>query len=310
MYVTESQVIQHLPVPECVEVLRNAFSKRFVNIPRYRLKSQNSLLHVMSASIPEMDIMGLKAYGTSRSGGSFAVLLYQESTGTLLAVFEADALGQIRTGAASGLASDFLASPVAENGCIIGTGFQAETQLLAMDAVRTLKQIRIYSRSTERRKEFVRKMQSRVRAELIDSASAEESVRNADLITTITSSKQPVLNGEWIKQGCHVNAAGSNWAEKAEIDPIAVQRASLICVDHKEQAKIESGDLIQAIHDSSGWDKIRELSEVVQGKFRRESPTQITLFKSNGIAMEDIAAAFHIYAKLKAESFPHESHHS
>ena len=147
IYINEDQVKRLLPVNECIEVLRNAFSLEYFNIPRYRLKSKNSLLHVMSASIPSLMVMGLKSYGTSRGGGSFAVLLFDEPTGELLAMFEADALGQIRTGAASGLATDLLANRNASIGAVIGTGFQAETQLLAIDAVRNFDEIRIFSRS-------------------------------------------------------------------------------------------------------------------------------------------------------------------
>src|SRR5438874_87326 len=135
-------------VPRCIEVLREAFAQDFINIPRYRLKSESSLLHVMSASIPSLGVMGLKTYGTAREGAAFVVLLFQEKTGALLAVIEADALGQIRTGAASGLATDLLARSDSKIGAVIGTGFQAETQLLAIDSVRKLQSIRIFSRDS------------------------------------------------------------------------------------------------------------------------------------------------------------------
>src|SRR3989304_9339435 len=163
---SEAQVKELLSVEDCIGVLRRAFSMEFTNIPRYRLKSENSLLHVMSASIPELGVMGLKAYGTSKNGGNFAVLLFEETSGSLLAVVEADALGQIRTGAASGLATDLLARTDARIGAIIGTGFQAETQLLAIDSVRQFAQIHVYSRSAENRKQFIERMQKEVRAEL------------------------------------------------------------------------------------------------------------------------------------------------
>src|SRR5262245_43086873 len=124
MYITETQVRDLLSVPDCIEVLREAFALDFVNIPRYRLKSKNSLLHVMSASIPDLGVMGLKSYGTNQNAATFAVLLFDEKTTVLLAVIEADALGQIRTGAASGLATDLLANPNSAIGAVIGTGYQ------------------------------------------------------------------------------------------------------------------------------------------------------------------------------------------
>jgi ornithine cyclodeaminase/alanine dehydrogenase-like protein (mu-crystallin family) len=297
LYITEEQVRQHLSVNECIDVLRNAFAHEIINIPRYRLKSTHSLLHVMSASIPDLGIMGLKAYGTSKSGASFAVLLFAEATGELLSVIEADALGQIRTGAASGLATDLLANADAKIGAVIGTGFQAETQLRAICHARKFEVVRIYSRSAENRKSFIRRMQNQVDTVLQDAPGGEQCAAGADVICTITGSKTPVLMGEWLKSGCHVNAAGSNWASKRELDDEAVRRASLICVDHLEQSRIESGDLIHALQD---WSNVVELGDVVRGISRRKSPDDITLFKSNGIAAEDIAAAQYLYQKLSA----------
>lgn len=294
MQITEDQVRQYLSVPECIEVLRDAFGREYVNIPRYRLKSRNSLLHVMSASIPDLNIMGLKSYGTSPTGVEFAVLLFEESTGKLMAVFEANALGQIRTGAASGLATDLLSRKDAAIGAVIGTGFQGETQLLAIDAVRSFREIRVYSRSEQNRREFVSRMQPRVRAKLRAVDSAEQCARDADVICTITSSREPVLFGEWLKPGCHINAAGVNWHNKREIDEECVRRAGLIVVDSLEQNKIESGDLLGLVD----WKNVHELTDVVKGIVRRASDDRITLFKSGGIALEDIAAALFIYRKV------------
>jgi ornithine cyclodeaminase/alanine dehydrogenase-like protein (mu-crystallin family) len=278
--------------------LRDAFARPFINIPRYRLKSEHSLLHVMSASIPDLGVMGVKSYGTSRDGGQFAFLLFSEPDGKLLAVIEADALGQIRTGAASGLATSLLASSESQVAAIIGTGFQAETQLRAIDAVLKLKQVRVYSRDPKNREAFIQKMKSATNAELTAANSAEECVRGADVICTITNSRDPVVSGEWLKEGCHINAAGSNWSNKRELDETAVRRCAFICVDHVEQSRIESGDLIQAF-DGQDWDRVAELSEVVRGKKGRSSREQITLFKSHGIAVEDVAAANYIYRKLR-----------
>jgi len=293
--ISEEQVQRLLPVRDCIEVLRNAFGLEYINIPRYRLKSHNSLLHVMSASIPSLFVMGLKSYGTSRSDASFAVLLFDEPSGKLLAVLEADALGQIRTGAASGLATDLLANPDARVGAVIGTGFQAETQLLAIDAVRKFGEIRVFSRRAEARAEFIDKMQSRVSTRLVNASSAQEAVTDADVICTITSAKDPVVEGGWIKAGAHINAAGSNSVSRREIDENAVRRATFICTDDVQQAEIESGDLTAVLQD---WSNVRELQEVVKGRCGRTSPEEITLFKSNGIAVEDVAAAHYVYSRF------------
>ena len=298
IYVNESQVKQILSVKECIEVLRNAFRLEYINVPRYRLKSKNSLLHVMSASIPSLLVMGLKSYGTSRGGGSFVVLLFDEPSGELLAVFEADALGQIRTGAASGLATDLLANRDATYGAILGTGFQAETQLLAIDAVRNFSEIRIYSRREESRGDFIEKMQPQVRARLVNVSSPEQAVRGADVICTITSSKDPVVEGKWLKPGAHINAAGSNSLARKELDAEAVRSAALICTDDREQSKIEAGDLAGLLTDEE-WSRVAELPDVVKEKSQRRTPEEITIFKSNGIALEDVASAHYIYSRIK-----------
>ena len=292
---SEAQVKELLSVEDCIGVLRRAFSMEFTNIPRYRLKSENSLLHVMSASIPALGVMGLKAYGTSKNGGNFAVLLFEETSGSLLAVFEADALGQIRTGAASGLATDLLANQDARVGAVIGTGYQAETQLLAIDAVREFREIRVFSRSADGRRAFLDSVRKKARAPLVEVGSAEECAREADVICTITSSKEPVLRGKWLKPGCHINAAGVNWANRRELDEAAIQRSDMIVVDHLEQSKRESGDLIAI--SGFDWTRVIELSDVVRRKIPRFSKDQITLFKSNGIAMEDVAAAHYVLSR-------------
>lgn len=298
LHITEEQVRQALPVRDCIEVLRDALSREYVNIPRYRLKSDNSLLHVMSASIPSLGVMGLKSYGTSKAGTSFAVLLFDEKSGALLSVLEANALGQIRTGSASGLATDLLARKDARVGAVIGAGFQAETQLLAIDSVRDLQEVRIFSRNPEKRKAFIEKMSGRVRCVLQEGTSAEYCIRGADIVCTITSSSEPVVLGSWLKEGCHINAAGGNWAAKRELDESAIRKCDLICVDSREQARIESGDLIPVVQD---WNKLIELSDLLKGKTGRTAAKEITLFKSLGIAAEDVAAANHVYRSVSGQ---------
>jgi ornithine cyclodeaminase/alanine dehydrogenase-like protein (mu-crystallin family) len=243
--------------------------------------------------------MGLKAYGTSKLAATFAVLLFDEKTCALLAVLEADRLGQIRTGAASGLATDLLAVKDAKIGAIIGTGYQAETQLMAIDAVRRFSEIRIYSRSAEGRKIFISTMQDKIRrsVKLVDSSSAESAARDADVICVITSSREPVLFGSWLKPGCHINAAGVNWSNKREIDEQCVRKASLIVADNREQSKIEAGDLTHVLSELE-WENVAELKDLVKGRVGRQSLQDITLFKSNGIAAEDVAAAHYIVGKL------------
>jgi ornithine cyclodeaminase/alanine dehydrogenase-like protein (mu-crystallin family) len=251
----------------------------------------------MAAGDPVHGYIGMKLYTVVRGVARFVVPLFRSTTGEMAALVEADALGQLRTGAASGVATKYLARADARAACIIGTGYQARTQLEAVAGVRRLKQVRAFGRDPERREKFCREMSERIGVAVEASASGEEAVRGADIIITATPATKVVLEGAWLAPGVHVNAMGANWAQKRELDSAAVARADKIYVDSIEQAEMEAGDLIQAFGDEqSRWDSVRELSQIVAGRERgRSSEKEITLFKSNGIATWDLAAAVRVY---------------
>ncbi|MGH9825408.1 MAG: ornithine cyclodeaminase family protein, partial [Blastocatellia bacterium] len=234
---------------------------------------------------------------SSRDGLRFMIPLFQAKSGELLALIQADYLGQMRTGAASGFATKLLARPDARTLGIIGTGLQSCTQLEAVTAVRKIERIRAFGRDPERRGLFAREMQQKlgVPVEAVDSA--EEAVHDADILITSTTASQPVVSGKWLRAGTHINAIGANFPQKAELDTDAVNRCDAIFVDSREQSKLEAGDLIQAFQgDHSRWEKVRELADLVAGRVEgRTSLEQITLFKSNGIAIEDVVTAGRIY---------------
>jgi len=247
--------------------------------------------------------MGAKLYSVARGKASFVVLLYSAVTGELAAIIEADQLGRLRTGAATGIATKYMARADASVAAIIGTGGQARTQIEAVSHVRKLKSIRAYGRDPLRRANFCREMSEKLGMPFTPSASAEEAVRGADIVITMTNSATPVVFGQWISPGAHVNAAGSNWAQKRELDEAAVTRADVLAVDSVEQSKIESGDLIQAFAaDPSRWDKVIEVGQIVAGKQPgRTSEDQVTLFKSNGIATWDIAVAARVLERAEKQ---------
>jgi len=200
---------------------------------------------------------------------------------------EANYLGQIRTGAASGYATDVLAAPGPATLAILGSGFQARTQLDAIREVRPLTDVRVWSRSKEKREKFAAETGARA----VDSA--EEAVRGAGIVVTATWSKDPVLEAAWVQPGAHVNAMGSNQAQRRELPSDLIARADLIAVDSIEVAKIESGDLLLAPVDFND-PRIVELSQVE----RRPEGNPVTVFKSNGLGVEDVAAAAYVYEKL------------
>jgi ornithine cyclodeaminase/alanine dehydrogenase-like protein (mu-crystallin family) len=279
------------------EVLRDQAEGQAANRPRCRVAVPTSQLHVLAAGDRRLGVYGLKAYTASRKGARFLVLLYESESGDLLAMIEADRLGQMRTGAASGVATKYMARESADTVGIFGAGWQAESQLMAVCAVRLIKSIKVYSRSQEHREAFARKMTSLLRVEISAAQSPEEAVRGQSMIITATSAREPVLKGEWIEPGTHLNVAGSNFLSKAEVDVETIRRANVIAVDSIEQSKLEAGDLLPAIDRGViSWESVTELGRIVAGRDAgRTSDDDITLFKSNGIALEDISTALRVY---------------
>ena len=279
------------------EGLRDQAEGEATNRPRYRVAMPTSQLHVMAAGDKRLGVYGLKTYTVSRKGARFLVLLYDAANGDMLAMIEADRLGQMRTGAASGVATKYLARDAADVVGVYGSGWQAESQILAICAARQLRQVRVYSRNADKRAAFVRRMQALVRCEVVAVEQPEEAARGCSIIVTATTSREPVLKGEWVEAGTHINAAGSNFLSKAEIDVEAVRRAAVIAVDSIEQSRLEAGDLLPALDRGViSWESVTELGHIIAGHAKgRIRDDQITLFKSNGIALEDITTASHIY---------------
>jgi len=298
----EADVRALLTMPMALEAveesLRQQGNGELALHPRRRLKlPDNALLHYMAAGDPIHGFIAMKLYTSVRGVVRFVVPLFRSATGEMAALIEADALGQIRTGAATGIATKYLANANARAAGIIGTGYQARTQLEAVAAVRKLERVRAFGRDTERRAQFCREMSARIGVEAEPVDSGEKAVRGADIVITATSAMKIVLEGPWLSPGVHVNAIGANWAQKRELDNAAVARADEIVVDSIEQAKMEAGDLILAFaNDAARWDAVRELGGIVAAKIPgRTAENQITLFKSNGIAAWDLSVAVRVY---------------
>jgi ornithine cyclodeaminase/alanine dehydrogenase-like protein (mu-crystallin family) len=302
LLLTEKDVTELLDVDTAIaaveEVLRDQAEGSATNRPRYRVAMPASQLHVMAAGDTRLGVTGLKVYTASRKGARFLVLLYDAESGDMLAMVEADRLGQMRTGAASGVATRHMANETADTVGIFGTGWQAESQLIAVCAVRKIKSIKVYGRNAERCEAFARKMTSLLKTEVAPAESPEETVRNRSIVITATSAREPVLKGEWIEPGTHLNVIGSNFLYKSEVDVETIKRASIIAVDSIEQSRMEAGDLMPAIERGAiRWESLTELGRIVAGLDRgRTSDDQITLFKSNGIALEDVSTALRVYA--------------
>ena len=303
LYIKEEDVEQLVTVPEVIEILDTAFrdqaAGRAWTNPRTRLRLPGATLHMMAGAIP--GYFGYKSYTVAAGKMKFFFFLYSAESMELVAMIEADALGQKRTGAASGVATRALSRADSRQATLFGAGWQAESQLLAIDAVRELKRVFIVNKRPERCQAFIKKMQPQVKAELVAAPSPEEAVRSSEIVTTITTSREPVLKGEWLQAGAHINAAGGNMLLRREIDDDVVLRANRLVVDSLEQCKIESGEFLGAIETGKRhWEDFVELRDVLAGaKVGRSSSADITLFKSGGIALEDVAIGKVIYERAR-----------
>lgn len=313
LHISEAEVRQVLDMPRALraveEASRKQASEEVVVHPRRRFElSHGGFFHYMAAADYSAGFVAMKQYTFVRGKLRFLVPLYEMATGDLLAVIEADYMGQLRTGAASGVATKYLARENSRVAAIIGTGGQARTQLEAVAAVRRLASARVYGRDAAKREKFCSEMASRVGIPLNPCASSGEAVRGADIVCTATTSSQPVVFGADLAPAVHINAIGANHAHKRELDDRAVSSAGVIVVDSVEQSRQEAGDLILAFQgDEVRWTAVRSLSDVVSGKARgRTSDSEVTLFKSNGIASWDLAAAMSVYAAAREKKLGRE----
>ena len=305
IFLTEEDVIRLLPIDEAIESLESAFIEQANQTGRNHARSRtshNDLSGTMMVAV--LGQAGFGGYKVMGSGGSM-VTLYGGEKRELLAVIESRKLGQIRTGAASGVATKYMSREDSSTIGVLGTGHQAISQLTAICAVRPIKSIKAYSRNAGRREQFCNEMSNLLGIEVIPASSGEEAISGTDIAIAITNVRtlDPVLLGDWLEPGMHVNAAGANSIDRRELDDNAITKSSIIAVDAIAQAKLECADL--TIPTQTGlitWDGVHELSTIVGGQIPgRTSPDQITLFESQGIGIEDIAVAAHIYKKAISE---------
>jgi alanine dehydrogenase len=299
LFLSEDDIGRLLTMDAAIDAVDDVFRKLATseaqNISRGRAKTNNTMLHLLGGAADGM--VGYKAYITSSKGAKFLVGLFDGVTGEPVALMQADVLGQMRTGAASGVATKYLANPAASRMGLFGAGKQARTQALAVSRVRTLHSIRVFSRDEKSRQAFADEMAPICRCPIEPVRRPEEAVRECDIVITATSSKVPVFEGQWLAPGTHLNVVGSNYLAKTEIDVETIRRCSLVAVDDIEQARIEAGDLVAALRDNVlNWKDVYGLGQVLTGQCAgRVSADDITLFKSLGLGVEDVAVAARVY---------------
>jgi alanine dehydrogenase len=291
LFLSEEDVDGLLSPGEAVAAVEGAFLRMAAGAveqaPRRRLRLEDGKLADMAAADLELGYAGAKVYAGFGGGAAFVVSLFAADRPELVALIEADRLGRLRTGAASGVAAKHLGKEGAASLGVIGCGGQAETQVACIRAaVPTIARVVAYCRTERNLRAFC----DRVGAEPGEN---HRDPAGQDVVVTITTSRDPVLRGEWLQPGALVCAVGANTPASRELDNVVLERASLVCCDWLEQARLESADLIEPVETGVlDWLEVHELHEVVAGELPgRQSPEDIVLFKSNGIAAWDISIA-------------------
>jgi ornithine cyclodeaminase len=304
-YLTENDVRGLLAMRDALAAVESALRDRAlgraIDVPRERTHLPDGTQHVLQAAAPGLGYIGFKYYYVTARGKSFYVHLINAGSGQLEAIIEADWMGVVRTGAASGVASKHLAAPGASVLGQIGAGRQSVGQLEAVCVALGIRSARVYSRTRDKLEAYCADMSRRLGIEVAPADSAEAAVRGAHVINVITRSSTPVLRGEWLQPGQHVNAAGSNSLTRVEIDEAAVRRCDRVVVDSRGTARKECGDLLSAVEKGLlQWEALPEIGEVIAGRAPgRTDPRQITLYESHGMGIQDLYVCARLLAAAR-----------
>ena len=306
LYLTEAEVAKLLTPEEAVDAIEACFRRLAAgaveNRPRYRLRLDGGALAVMAAVDLELGYAGAKVYAGFASGARFAVLLFRADAPELVAVLDADKLGQLRTGAASAVAARHLAASGATSLGVIGCGWQAESQVACIRAaLPQLERVVAYCRTEERLRAFCAEHGA-------EPGESHQDPAACDVVVTATTSPDPVLRGEWLRSGALVCAVGANDGRRRELDNVVLERAAFVCCDSRDDARLESADLIEPVESGVlDWLEVHELQEVVAGEVAgRHSDDDIVVFKSNGLAAWDVAVAAAVVERAREAGAGHE----
>ena len=302
LFLNETTVRELLTMPLALEAVEAAHREhalgKAVDIPRQRTRLPQTALHILQGALPSVDAIGYKAYTSNRSGIRFLVHVSSAATGILRVVLEADFLGMMRTGAASGVATRWLSRPDSEILGVFGSGWQSEGHIEAIVAVRPVRRVKVFSRNAERLAAFCAKLSERLKIEVVPASSPEETVRGSDIVSTVTTAATPLFDASWLSPGTHINAAGSNSIIRREVGEDVLKLCRPIVVDSVETALKEAGDLLPLFEKGRLNERqLVELGEVIGGRHPgRTTEDEITLFESQGMAIQDIAVAVRLEA--------------
>jgi alanine dehydrogenase len=312
LFLSENDVKKLLTVTMAMEAVESAHRDlaqgQATDTPRARSRLPQTVLHILQGALPAQGVIGYKAYTTNRSGNRFLVHLFDAASGKLRAVIEADYLGMIRTGAVSGLAAKWLARPDSKVAGVFGSGWQAEGHVRAICAALPLEAVKVFSRRADRLQGFCQRLSELTGVAVVPAASAEATVRGSDLLGTVTTATLPLFDAEWLAAGTHINAAGSNALIRQELSEAAVRRCDLVTVDAVPTALAEAGDLLPLLEKGRLHARqLVELGDVIVGRHPgRVSLDQISLFESQGMAIQDLAVGLRVLAAAEAAGLGRE----
>lgn len=306
LFLSEADVKQLLTVDMALEAVESAHRDlslgQAIDTPRARSRLPQTVLHILQGALPAQGIIGYKAYTSNKSGNRFLVHLFDAATGLHTAVIEADYLGMIRTGAVSGVAAKWLARPDATVAGVFGSGWQAEGHVRAICRALPLECVKVFGRKADKLRDFCVRMSEVTGTAVVPAESPEDVVRGSDVVGTVTTAAQPLFDAEWLETGTHINAAGSNALIRQELSEAAIRKCGLITVDSVPTALAEAGDLLPLLEKGRLHPRqLVELGELIVGRHPgRASAEQITLFESQGMAIQDLAVAQRVLAAAQA----------
>jgi alanine dehydrogenase len=312
LYLTEDEVRQVLTLPDALAAVEQAHrwhaTGEAIDTPRARSRTPTSALHMLHGAVQPLGVIGYKSYTTSREAARFWVHLFDAANGRPLAVIEADYLGMMRTGATGGLSARVLARTDAREALVFGAGWQARSQIAALCAVRDIARVKVVARRRERLEAFCAEQSALLGRAVEPADNVEAAVRGADVVVTITTASEPLFDGRWLSDGTHVTAAGSNALIRREIDEATIRRAAVVAVDARATALRESGDLLPALEKGrlSEYGMI-ELGELLTGmRPGRRGDADVTLFESQGMAIQDLVLAHRVLDQARAAGLGRE----
>lgn len=305
--VSEADVSRVLTMRDAVDCVERALADHArgnaIDVPRERTRTGLGTLSILQGSAPQAGVTGYKAYYATPQGSRSHVYLYDAVSGVPLALIEANFFNVLRTGAASAVATRHLARKDATVLGQIGAGRIGAGQLEGVCAVRSIRSARVYARTRDRLEVFCADMSEKLGIKVVPADSAEDAVRGADIVNVITKSAVPVLAGEWLAPGQHINAAGNNQLSRRELDAEAVRRFDLVAVDSRDTARRECGELLPLVESGHlRWESVTEIGEIMSGlRPGRVADDQVTLYKSHGMAVQDLYVAARVLELVRAQ---------